>query len=92
MKNLINHPEYYNRAGRKECIIEMLEKYGKDKVIAFCELNAYKYDYRKGLKDGNTEEQDKQKSKWYQDKAEELKGEFEQHLKKIKLGKKKENK
>lgn len=75
MKEMVNHPEHYQREGRKECIEEMLGIYGKYKVIAFCELNAYKYDYRRGLKDGNSEEQDRLKAKWYRDKAEELKGE-----------------
>lgn len=58
----INHPEHYNIPGRKECIDEMLEKFGVEKVRAFCELNAYKYRYRHELKNGN---EDLDKAKWY---------------------------
>jgi len=58
----INHPEHYNIPGRKECIDEMLEKFGVEKVRAFCELNAYKYRYRHELKNGN---EDLEKAKWY---------------------------
>lgn len=39
----VNHPAHYNAPGRKECIVEMLEKFGSEKVQIFCELNAYKY-------------------------------------------------
>nr|DAM62605.1 MAG TPA: nucleoside triphosphate pyrophosphohydrolase [Herelleviridae sp.] len=58
----INHPVHYNIPGRKECIDEMLEKFGVEKVRAFCELNAYKYRYRHELKNGN---EDLDKAKWY---------------------------
>lgn len=58
----INHPEHYNIPGRKECIDEMLEKFGVEKVRAFCKLNAYKYRYRHELKNGN---EDLDKAKWY---------------------------
>lgn len=65
----VNHPAHYNMAGRKECIEEMLEKFGIEKVIAFCELNEYKYQYRHSLKNG---EEDLRKAEWYRNKAEEL--------------------
>jgi hypothetical protein len=58
----INHPEHYNIPGRKECIDEMIEKFGVEKVRAFCKLNAYKYRYRHELKNGN---EDLDKAKWY---------------------------
>lgn len=51
MSNVI-HPEHYNIPGRKECIEEMIELFGYEKVEAFCELNAYKYKYRHELKNG----------------------------------------
>lgn len=28
MDNMIDHPEHYRKPGRKECIDEMLEKFG----------------------------------------------------------------
>jgi hypothetical protein len=64
-KELVNHPDHYNMNGRKECIVEMEERYGAKAVAFFCLLNAYKYLYRAGNKDGNTAEQDVQKAKWY---------------------------
>lgn len=66
----VNHPKHYNRPGRKECIEEMLDIYGPEKVSAFCELNAYKYRYRAGLK-GNKDE-DLKKADWYLKKVEEI--------------------
>lgn len=66
----VNHPKHYNRPGRKECIEEMLDIYGPEKVSAFCELNAYKYRYRAGLK-GNKDE-DLKKADWYLKKMNEI--------------------
>lgn len=65
----VDHPRHYNIPGRRECIAEMLEVYGAEKVKAFCELNAYKYRYRNTLKGG---EEDLQKAAWYDKKKEEL--------------------
>ncbi len=64
-----NHPAHYNIPGRKECIIEMLEIFGSEKVQAFCELNAYKYRYRHQLKNG---QEDLDKAEWYDAKRAEL--------------------
>lgn len=73
----IDHPLHYNTEGRKECIVEMLEKYGFKATAHFALLNSYKYLYRAGLKDGNSNEQDVSKAQWYLDwvdeKATELK-------------------
>ena len=68
---MVNHPEHYQKDG-KECIDVMVEDFGKDAVVAFCKLNAFKYRWRAGLKDGNTAETDEQKALWYDKKAEEL--------------------
>lgn len=65
----VNHPAHYNIPGRKECIVEMLEKFGRKKVKAFCELNAYKYQYRHEMKNG---EEDLKKACWYIEKLNEL--------------------
>lgn len=65
----IDHPQHYNVPGHKECIVEMMELYGVDKVITFCELNSYKYRYRHELKGG---EEDLLKAAWYEKKKEEL--------------------
>ncbi len=62
---LINHPNHYKKEGRKECIVEMKDRFGSYITIIFCLTNAYKYLYRAGCKDGNPEEQDIAKAKWY---------------------------
>lgn len=72
MKEQVNHPAHYNAPGRKECIEEMIDIWGVEAAILWCEMTAYKYEYRAGTKDGNSEEQDLAKRKWYLDKANEL--------------------
>ena len=67
MSEMVSHPSHYNKAGRKECIVEMEEKYGAEITAVFCLTNAYKYDYRAGDKADNPLEQDKKKIKWYFD-------------------------
>lgn len=67
MAEMVSHPTHYNAEGRKECIVEMLEKYGFHATANFALLNSYKYLYRMGLKDGNPEKQDFEKAKWYFD-------------------------
>lgn len=66
------HPLHYNQSERKECWDEMANIFGEDAVIIFDVLNAYKYHYRKGLKDGNSCEQDTLKMKNYMLHAREL--------------------
>lgn len=66
----VNHPAHYNVQGRKECIEEMIEKYGPLAVYNFCMCNAYKYSYRAGYKDDK--EQDLKKAEWYIKKGVEL--------------------
>ena len=51
----------------------MLRIWGKDKFIAFCEMNAFKYRMRVGSKEGESIEDDIKKAKWYEQKANELK-------------------
>lgn len=67
----VNHPAYYQKNGR-ECIDVMIEKYGVEAVINFCECNSFKYRWRAGLKPGNAEGIDQQKALWYENKAKEL--------------------
>ena len=72
MTEYINHPSHYLKGDRKECIVEMEEKYGAEMTAIFCLTNAYKYLYRAGEKDGNPEIQDNLKAKWYFDYANKL--------------------
>ena len=68
---MVNHPAHYNIPGRKECIDEMVDKFGIVAVRHFCLLNAYKYDYRHALKGGA---EDLEKARWYMKKYAELGG------------------
>ena len=70
----VNHPSHYCQPGKKECIVEMEEKFGVNAVYYFCICNAYKYRYRAGEKDGNPQEQDLKKAEWYENYADKLKG------------------
>ena len=65
MSNAVEHPSHYNKAGRKECIVEMEEKYGAEATAIFSLLSAYKYGYRAGDKADNPMEQDINKAKFY---------------------------
>lgn len=65
MVGLIDHPSYYNKEGRKECIEEFVDKYGMARTAWWCLMTAEKYLYRAGGKEDNPEMQDLQKAKWY---------------------------
>lgn len=65
----VNHPAHYTY-GKHECIEEMEILFGREAVISYCRLAAYKYKYRAGHKDDA--ERDYQKADWYLDKAAEL--------------------
>lgn len=64
MSEMVSHPSHYNKAGRKECIVEMEEKYGPEYTAVFCLMSSVKYDYRAGDKEDNPTEQDRNKAKW----------------------------
>ena len=61
----INHPKHYVTDGRMECIQEMEIMFGPSAVDTFCKLNAYKYFYRAGSKEGEAKEKDLAKAQWY---------------------------
>lgn len=63
MSNAVEHPSHYNKAGRKECIVEM-EEYDPVVAIMYCLTSAQKYLYRKGEKDNNPIEQELNKARW----------------------------
>lgn len=64
----INHPDHYCHGGM-ECIDEMLLIFGREAVMHFCLLNAWKYRKRALFKNG---EEDIAKSDWYLAKYKEL--------------------
>ena len=68
-KDNVNHPSHY-QCSKHECIDIMLDVFGKEKVSAFCDLNAFKYQWRANSK--GTDIQDKQKAIWYNQKYIEL--------------------
>lgn len=68
---MVNHPSHYNLPDRKECIDEMIDIYGLKDVAKWCEITAYKYEYRAGHKGSVAE--DMSKAEWYIFKARELK-------------------
>ena len=68
--DMVNHPSHYNLPDRKECIDEMIDIYGLKDVTKWCEITAYKYEYRAGHKGSVAE--DMSKAEWYMDKAREL--------------------
>ena len=68
-EEMVNSPKHYKN-GKYEAIDVMLDIFGKKKVSAFCELNAFKYQWRSHLK--GTDIQDKKKAIWYLSKYNEL--------------------
>lgn len=65
----VNHPPHYNQYPI-ETIDMMVSIWGVEKVITFCEINAFKYRMRLGHKGSMQEDLDKEQ--WYLRKAEEL--------------------
>lgn len=66
----VNHPSHYNQ-GKFECIDVMVETFGKEAAKNFCLLNAFKYIWRTGEKNGA---EDVKKAIWYLNKFLELEG------------------
>lgn len=65
---MVNHPSHYKDENGKECIDYMLEEFGVEAVLHFCECNSFKYRFRAGKKEGNSAEQDLAKAEWYDNK------------------------
>lgn len=74
-KEMVSHPSHY-QGNKIECIEAMIDVFGKEKVSDFCELNAFKYQWRANKK--GTDLQDKKKAIWYLDKYIELNGKEQQ--------------
>lgn len=65
------NPNHYKNGGME--VIEMMESiWGTKALIAHCEMTAFKYRMRVGLKPDQPIERDLEKAKWYEDKAKEL--------------------
>jgi Protein of unknwon function (DUF3310) len=72
----VEHPKHYNTFG-KEVINMMVDIWGIEKAIAFCEMSAFKYKMRMGDKPNQPLEQDLSKATWYLNKAKELSGKLD---------------
>lgn len=69
-KEMVNSPAHYNHYSM-ETIDMMVRIFGVQRTIEWCEMTAFKYRMRLGLKDDIN--QDLAKETWYLNKAEELK-------------------
>lgn len=72
MNENVEHPSHYKKEGRKECIEEMIDLFGKEAVANWAICNWYKYEYRAGEKDNNSYIQDKSKAYWCYKKYKEI--------------------
>ena len=61
MTDNVEHPKHYTN-GSIECIDAMVAAFGKEAVMVYCRVNAFKYIWRSDLK-GRVE--DIQKAAWY---------------------------
>ena len=61
----VEHPSHYSQEGRLECLEEMLLMFGKENVITWCRMTAYKYYYRAGNKEHESAEKDRAKAMFY---------------------------
>lgn len=68
----INNPSHYTQYPI-EVFDMMLSIFGREKLIDYCYINAFKYRMRAGLKDNL--QQDLLKEQWYLNKAKELSNE-----------------
>lgn len=67
----VSHPDHYNLYGVE--VIDMMARiWGTDMTAQWCEMTAFKYRMRMGLKPDNPLEQDLDKEKFYLQKAKEL--------------------
>lgn len=65
------NPNHYRR-GEKEVWEMMLGVWGPETFIRFCEMSAFKYRMRLGLKPEQPVERDLKKARWYEKKAAEV--------------------
>ena len=73
--NYTHSPEHYNNTN-VEAWVMMLKIWGPEAFIKHCEMTAFKYRMRLGSKPNEPIERDLEKAKWYENKAKEIKDEF----------------
>lgn len=70
---MVNHPKHYNSYDVE--VVDMMRRiWGSEKTAIWCELNAFKYRMRMGLKPGSSFDDDLAKEQWYLNKAKEIRG------------------
>ena len=65
------NPSHYNSGG-KETFEKMIDIWGVEAFISHCEMTAFKYRMRLGLKPDQPIGRDLEKAMWYENKANEL--------------------
>lgn len=65
MADNVNHPQHYEKSCSLECIDVMEATFGKEYLMHFCLLNAFKYLWRHKNKNGA---EDLEKARWYLEK------------------------
>ena len=70
------NPAHY-KSGDKEVWEMMIDVFGKEKYLAFCELNAFKYRMRAGKKPKTSVMDDFSKAVWYESQMEAVKSWYE---------------
>lgn len=75
-EDLVNHPKHYTQFPM-EVIDMMIKIWGEEKVANYCEINAFKYRMRAGIKSLEIEKikEDYNKEVWYLNKAKKLRQE-----------------
>ena len=68
------NPEHYKKYG-KQVWEMMVDIWGTDLYIAFCEMNSFKYRMRAGDKPEADIQKDLEKAKWYENLAKQLRDE-----------------
>lgn len=67
----VDHPDYYKAGSGIECIDVMQDAFGREKLMDFCLISAFKYLYRCEKKQA-TPVEDIRKADWYLQKWLEL--------------------
>jgi hypothetical protein len=65
------NPEHY-KSYHKETWEMMIDIWGVDRYISYCEMNAFKYRMRLGKKPDQPIERDIEKAMWYEQKVKEI--------------------
>lgn len=71
MKDYVN-PDHYKLCDGRQVWELMIDTFGREAFLNFCDLNVFKYEQRAGKKTTEDSAYDLAKAKWYRDKANEI--------------------